>query len=298
VHKEAKAETRDSQKCDKKKDKDKKKDDKEKSKEDDNPVKLGNFSLPTSQQPNPLVSFGQNIIDKGQLQLFLFADTFVGPQFCRSDIFPYILYGIRDDLTILLAAPFSPGNRSFDNRSDGLEDFNIQLEYVYYLNKEKYYQDQFTVVGAINFPTGSVYKNPATGFGATSFFFGLTFNRTAIDWIYFFSPGYLFSTTNNNTRLGNQFFYQAGIGRNIINGKGWMLAWFLEFDGQYFWKNKIHDFWDQNSGGNVAYLTPSIWYSDEKIAIHVGVGYPVVQNWFGKQPRQHYSINFNFAYTL
>jgi hypothetical protein len=31
---------------------------------------VGNFALPTSQQPAPLIAFGQNILDKGELLLF------------------------------------------------------------------------------------------------------------------------------------------------------------------------------------------------------------------------------------
>jgi len=31
-------------------------------------IKEGNFALPTSQQPSPLFSFGQNILDKGDIQ--------------------------------------------------------------------------------------------------------------------------------------------------------------------------------------------------------------------------------------
>src|ERR1700722_1589145 len=46
-----------------KKEKDKK-DDEEK-KDDVEPIRAGNFSLRSSQQPGPLVGFGENIIDKG-----------------------------------------------------------------------------------------------------------------------------------------------------------------------------------------------------------------------------------------
>lgn len=33
----------------------------------DKPPSIGNFSLPSSQQPGPFFSFGQNIVDKHQL---------------------------------------------------------------------------------------------------------------------------------------------------------------------------------------------------------------------------------------
>ncbi len=70
------------------------------------PPKCGNFSLPVSQQPGPLVSFGENIINKGDLQLFLLADGFYGKTSYLNDIYPGILWGIRDNLSLFLNFPF------------------------------------------------------------------------------------------------------------------------------------------------------------------------------------------------
>jgi hypothetical protein len=42
------------------------------------PPKIGMFSLPTSQQPSALFGFGGNIIDKGEVQIYFFADDFKG----------------------------------------------------------------------------------------------------------------------------------------------------------------------------------------------------------------------------
>ena len=53
-------------------------DDSASEKEEEAPPKIGNFKLPTSQQPAALFGFGGNIIDKGEIQTFLFADGFFG----------------------------------------------------------------------------------------------------------------------------------------------------------------------------------------------------------------------------
>lgn len=45
---------------------------------EEKPAKIGNFSLPASQQPSALFGFGGNIIDKGEIQLYFFADDFQG----------------------------------------------------------------------------------------------------------------------------------------------------------------------------------------------------------------------------
>ncbi len=49
-----------------------------KAKKEEKPAKIGNFSLPASQQPSALFGFGGNIIDKGEIQLYFFADDFQG----------------------------------------------------------------------------------------------------------------------------------------------------------------------------------------------------------------------------
>ena len=46
-------------------------------KEDNDPPKIGNFALPTSQQPAALFGFGGNIIDEGEIQVNMFADEFI-----------------------------------------------------------------------------------------------------------------------------------------------------------------------------------------------------------------------------
>ena len=96
------------------------------------PLEVGNFSLPTSQQPGPLVCFGENIIDKGQIQLFLFGDAFIGKNSYLTDAIPSILYGIRDDLSLFFNVPFSPRNKDKGYHSSGIEDIFVQLEYAFY----------------------------------------------------------------------------------------------------------------------------------------------------------------------
>ncbi len=262
------------------------------------PVALGNFSLPISQQPGPLVSFAENIIDKGQAQLFVFADAFIGKNSYLTDVIPSILYGIRDDLSFFFNVPFSPGNKDKDHHSSGLEDIFAQLEYAFYTKKSSHTVDQATLVANVTFPTGSSSKIPPTGFGSSSFFIGATFNHTAIDWFFFTSPGAILTTSKHGTKFGDILLYEFGFGRNIPSPSGWLFAWMVEFDGLYSWKNKIKGTIDPNSGGNLIYITPSIWISSNRIILQLGAGYPIVQHLFGHQSKKFLSFVSNFGYTF
>src|SRR5277367_1032047 len=70
-------------------------------------LKIGNLALPGSQQPGPLLGFGQNIIEKYDFQGFVFPDLLMGHHKNFTEIAPSLLYGIRDDLSIFIELPFA-----------------------------------------------------------------------------------------------------------------------------------------------------------------------------------------------
>lgn len=262
------------------------------------PPKIGNFSLPVSQQPAALFGFGGNIIDQGEVQFYFFADYFVGRRRRVSDLIPSVLFGVTDEFSIFINAPFAPYLKDGRNRSCGLEDFFVQLEYSFYDKKTAFYSDQATVVANIAVPTGSIKKSPNTGFGAPSFFLGATFYHELIDWFAFTSHGAILTFSDNRTKIGDQFLYQFGFGRNIPSFCGWIFAWMLELDGQYNKKNRIRGHLDPNSGGNVLYLTPSLWISTKEMLLQFGVSASLNQNLFGRQNRVDYAFNLNYAWSF
>lgn len=262
------------------------------------PPKIGNFALPTSQQPAALFGFGGNIIDKSEIQLFFFADHFVGRKRTITDLILGILFGVTDEFSVFLTTPFTPLLRDGCNRSRGLEDFFVQLEYGFYNQKTCSYADQATLVGNITVPTGSGRKNPPTGFGSPSIFIGTTYYRTYVDWFLFTSDGAILTTSDHRTKFGDQFLYQCGFGRNIPSPEGWIYAWLIEIDGQYNQKNRIHGHIDSNSGGNFIFVTPSVWVSSKEMVLQFGVSFPINQNLFGKQNKIDYALNFNFGWSF
>lgn len=266
--------------------------------EEKTPPKIGNFALPTSQQPATLFGFGGNIIDEGEVQLSFFADDFIGENKIITDLIPGILYGITENWSIFFTFPFTPLLKDKCSKSQGLEDFFVQLEYAFYNKSTESYIDQATLVANITAPTGSTNKNPSTGFGSPSLFLGATYYHMMVDWFVFLAPGALLTSSYHGTKFGDQFLYQFGIGRNIPSPKGWIYAWMVDIDGQYNKKNKIHGDYDPNSGGNVIYLTPSLWISSKDLIFQFGVSFPVNQNWFGTQGKFDYALNLNISWSF
>lgn len=262
------------------------------------PPHIGNFSLPTSQQPGPLFGFGGNIIDQGEVQLYFFADEFVGRNKLVTDFIPSVLFGITDDWSIYFNFPFTPILREDKHKSRGLQDFFVQLEYAFWEKKTHDYIDQATIVGNVTTPTGSGKKFPPTGFGSPSFFIGGTYYHVYTDWFMYTSNGVVMTTSNRRTKFGDQFFYQMGLGRSLPSPKGLIYALMVEVDGQYNKKNRIDGIIDPNSGGNIIYVTPSFWISSEQLIVQFGPSFLINQNLFGRQHRIDYGLNFNCAWSF
>jgi hypothetical protein len=273
------------------------KDDKKEEKELE-PPKIGNFALPASQQPAALFGLGGNIIDKGEVQIYTFIDVFKGRKKFVSDVIPSILFGITDEWSLYFNAPFTPYMKDGHQHSTGLEDFFIQLEYAFYNKKTGTYSDQATILTNITTPTGSTKKNPSTGFGAPSLFIGGTYYRVWIDWLVFTSHGAVLTSSNHGTKIGDQFFYQMGFGKSFPTDSDYNFTWMIEVDGQYNRKNRIHGHIDRDSGGNVLYVTPSVWYSTKDILLQFGPSFSINQNLFGRQHKVDFAFNVNFAYSF
>lgn len=266
--------------------------------EEEEPPKIGNLSLPSSQQPSTLFGFGGNIIDQGETQISLFVDEFVGRRRKTIDLLPNIVYGINDRLSILIATPFTPYIWNNCDKTRGLEDFYAQLEYAFYQKSTCAYVDQATVLAGMLVPTGSAHKSPSTGYGSPSLFVGGTYYRMMVDWFWFGAPGALLTTPRHGTRFGNQYLYQFGFGRNMPSPEGWIYAWMIEADGLYSTKNRVRGHRDHNSGGNVIFITPSLWISSECLSLQFGVSFPAYQNLNGSQKTFDCALNFNISWSI
>lgn len=265
---------------------------------DQEPPKIGNFIMPFSQQPGPLLGIGENILEKNQYQYLLYADDYAGVNQHFVDVYPAFLYGITDALSILVSTPIAASYQTNQYKSRGFEDAFLQLEYNFYNKSTSTYYDVATVLANVTAPTGSIDKNPSTGVGSPSFLLGATFDRTYVDWFFFTSYGGIFTTAKNGTKFGNNYLYQGGFGRTIANTKDWLFALILEGTGTYSQQDRVHGVIDPDSGGNEIYMTPSLWFSTKHLIVQSGVGYAVAQHLYGQQNRDTYLLVGGIAWTV
>jgi len=260
------------------------------------PEELGNFALPTSQEPGPLFSFGQFILDQGDFLTYLYTDYIKNSKKSLLDFSPSVLYGIKDDLSIFISAPVAMDlNKKRDNDdnddSDGSAGFLVQMEYVFYSKNTKKMANQMTFVSNItSFPEESnARRTPRRIFGTTSFLLGLTASHTNFDWYCFTSIGTILTGSHNHNQIGNTFLYQFGISKNIMyKTNKYIFNWMIEFDGIYRQRNRLSGKLNPDSGGNQIFLGPSLFFSTKNLILHGGVSWPIYQHLFGKQNKEKY----------
>lgn len=264
------------------------------------PLPIGNFSVGNSTQIAPLVSFGQLIIDKNVLFPVLYGIYAEGQSSHANRIRPGVVYGIQDNFSAYFVVPYDTSNRYGSSRSSGFEDVVLQMEYAYYSRNHSDSALQATIVGNVQFPTGSSSKNPPTGDGSCSYFLGATYAYTSYNWYAFGSAGIDLTTTHHGTKFGNSYLYQCGIARYIkqLSPHGCVFNLMVELDGTYFEKDKIHRVTNPNSGGNVIIATPSICLASKQWLVQWGIGFPILQNLNGEQYKVHYAIVYSLGVAL
>src|SRR5690348_15771142 len=112
--------------------------------------KIGNFALSASQQPGPFISFGENIIDRNEIQLFLFGNDLIGKEKHFIDAVPGILYGITDDFSVFFNVPIAVSYKD-GHHSSGFGDMFLQFEYAVYSDTHSCSSDQVTIVANASF---------------------------------------------------------------------------------------------------------------------------------------------------
>ncbi len=271
------------------------------------PLPIGNFALPISQQPSPLFSFGQNIVDKHDALGYVNPIYFKGKD--RKIFFNELIaiYGLTDEASLFIQLPAPAINKENHLFSSGFGDLLIQGEYAYFDRRNANSVSQATIVGSIFLPTGIFQEDgpnasphvPFTGLGSTAFFLGATASHTTFNWYMFTSLGGVFTTnTKKKSKLGNSCLYQAGIGRNIAHFNDKILLLLFELDGITSKHDRIEGITDFNSGGNVIFCGPCLYFSTRRLIFQAGIQVPVYQKLHGFQSKISYQISISFAWLF
>lgn len=261
--------------------------------------KIGNLALSSSQQPGPLFGFGQNIIDKNDLQFYFYSDYINAKTSKNADVMPGFLYGIKDNLSVFANIPITLLLSSDCSTKSTLPGASVQVEYAYYTKSNSTSEFQATVLSAISGPNGSMIKQVVSNRQSSTLFVGETCSYISLDWYLYASLGDLISISRkNDSELGNNFLYQFGLGKNIIYSNDYIYLFLVEILGNKFKQDLLNGEIDENSGGNILFIAPSIWFSSKKLILQFGFSIPVYQHLIGNQSNYKYQLAFNLGWTF
>ncbi len=263
-----------------------------------NVVQLKEGNLSVIQQPFPLFSFGQTIMDKHDALVYNYTDVYQARHSQEIDVTPSFLYGITDDLALFIEVPVVTKAKETHHRSSGIADLVAQLEYAFWTHATLTATNQATILSSIAVPSGSARKTPPTGFGSPSFFLGATVAHVATKWYAFTSYGALLPTRHCGIKPGDQFLYQAGVGRNIGTLPGWSFLWLIEFNGIYTRRNKNCTACEPNTGGNEIYIAPSLFIATDTFIAQIGISGAVSQRLHGVQDNNRYHVSAGIGYKV
>lgn len=268
-------------------------------------VPEGNFALAISQRPRPLFSFGQNMVDQGD---FLASEVMVFmPGNRRSEFVNAVtfLYGFTDYFHAFVCIP-GPVYRKVDTiKATKLGNINIQAEYQFMQKetttsalKATVYANIFTSTGILVEPSPVNFSHYEINNAIGAFLLGTIWYYTAIDWYGFMAVANLFPFKKNDIQLGQNFFFQSGIGHNLGIYDDKILFLLLEFYIVRNQHNIVSGLRDINSGGITMFLGPSFWYSTERIIFQTGIDIPVLQKLNGDQPKSTFYGSIALTYKF
>lgn len=264
---------------------------------EEKPPDIGNFALPSSQQPGTFYSFGQRILDKNDLQFYLTPGYLKTNKGRELDYELSLTYGLIEHLSLSINTSYAD-YRANEEHSNGFTDSLIQAAYAYYKSSNLSYSETGSIVLGLFLPTGSIYQVPPTGNG-TTLFMGTTYNRTWVEWLFFGEAGYSLPLQKNYPQHGPTQIYQFGLGKNIKSKESKYILFFMtEFSGQYFEKGVLNNVIDPDSGGYIINIIPSIFYSTKHLILQLGLSLPLIQNWNGDQPRSVSFVSANIGWTF
>lgn len=260
----------------------------------------GNLALPSSQQPGPLFSFGQNILDKSDL---ITAQTLIATQGKNQSYTAFtsdLFYGISDSTSVFFRVPVALNFKQNHNQSSGIQDILVQLEHAYYQyeDKEKNCAFTATIVGDITFPTGSPTRQPTLTNKTVSFFLGATASYVDTYWYTFASQGVVLIPPHNKTKMGSQFLYEFGLGHNLGNNDNLIILALLELNGIYSNTDEHLGRTHFSSKGNIIFFGPVLSVTSEHCYIQAGFQPVVYQKQENRRDNLSYRGGLYIAWKL
>lgn len=267
------------------------------------PVHKGNFLYAIL--PGNTFAFGQNIFEKKTLVFYPTFSQLAGKDSSTIKFFPAFIYAFTNDLSLYVGLPIVPKDKENSCTLRGIGSMFVQLEYAFINQTTSSAQNLATIVANIGLPTThlspkscDMLSTCSNTSAPTSFFIGTTASRTAINWYVYGTLGAQFNTTKNDFKPGTELFYQFGIGHFIANIGRCCATGILECNGIWTQKDTSCNTKDENSGGHLFYIGPTISFSANRWSLSGGIQAAAIQRLNGCQNKNHYRTQIQATWVF
>lgn len=240
-------------------------------------VPIGNFALPASQAPESLISFGQNIVDKGAFIPAAFVQYYSGKHRQTAIVSPGLFYATSDNSSILASLDIVAESNLDDYASThGPALFTVQAEYALFNKVKPTNFNLFTIVANISVPIKSHIRLAPTI--DPYVFLGFSWGYANPEWYVFACTGAALPFSHRTPYSTTQFLYQAGITQNLAySSHNWVFNWMVEMDGTFLHTKVLNECTSSNA--NIISITPSLFFSTRHSVIQFGISaFPAQQN--------------------
>ncbi len=258
----------------------------------------GNFS--NSRTPGSYFCFGQWIQDEGTTSYYLFLDQSKGKNQSEICLSPLVVYGIADYLSVFITLPITLSSYEKPDKYRGIGDLTAQFEYVLFSKSDKKRDMYGSLIANIGLPTASRSNGEVLGYGVPSFFLGADYYMLSHRWYAYCAAGAtLASTPFECVKSGHEILYEWGFGINLAGWKDNVLTLIFDFNGIYTQKDtNLKGEPDKDTGSNIMYVGPTLFYSHKKFLFAFGIQGPVYEQLNGDQDKQHFrtltTLSYNF----
>jgi hypothetical protein len=231
-----------------------------------------------------------------------------------------LAYGLTDDLTLSARLPYvkrkdiregeiEDGEAEAHNHggADGIGDLSLLAQYRF-LDGDRI---DASLIGGIKAPTGETNEKDGgekleiefqPGTGSWDWLFGVSSSVSAGRFGIHGNVLYNLTTEGSrDTEIGDAFFYNLGIVYALFNGDHAEaghhdhshITWdvMLELNGEYRKKNEVDGNTEDNTGGDIIYLSPGIRVSSSASwSLFMSAGIPVYDDLNGRQADTDYRL--------
>lgn len=246
----------------------------------------------------PLFGLGPELIRKGGYAIEGAIEYERAGDEKEMEIDTDIMYGVNEKLAVSVTMPFFLNVEERDTetgdikKSASLGKIETRAKYLIYKNYDYGKRDQAVLIGGVRWPTVSFDKDPFLENRAIDFILAIAIGREMLRNSYFGTLAYVIKTRANGRKDGDEFTLTLAAGFRPEPVSYYNLDWlfFLEFDGVFTMKDKVNCMTDENSGGIVFYIGPTVFVSKKNILVKAGIQAPFIEKFNGCQNKHDYRL--------